>query len=346
MTLRNYRWPAFFLLVFVLLLGGFILLKPRILVLYAYSKPSPLVSAFNIGLTEALKGNRTPVTLTKYYMSTDGLQLPDPQGRKMQEALEAVRHQNPDVIVAVGQQANQLIATHISEINPKTKIVYASIESDPADLGYKPDAPVTGIKRNLPVEGILEFIDHTKHLQSFTVAVIGSDTLTNRNRLNALNGAVSKGLKVETHLLSNCFEDWQQFVARSAIKQDVLIVLPTIGLKQNCAAGAESVERRQFIPWIEANSKAIPIGLDGNYVKDGGAVSFYPSYSQEGRQALTLALKIVDGPNQNRVPAPINNEDYQVAINADRLKTRGIFVPTIYLEYSQHAAQVLQDHQR
>ncbi len=346
MTLKNYRWPACFLLVFVLLLGGFILLKPRVLILYAYSKQSPLVPMFNSGVIEALKGNRTPLTLTKYYMSTDNFPPPDQLNRKRQEAIEAVRHQKPDVIVAVGQQANQLLALHISELNPKTKIVYVSVESDPAEMGYPSGALVTGIKRYLPIDGIREFIERSKHLTRFTVAVLGSHTTTNQYRLNTLIGNRPKGLKVETHLLSNCFDEWQRFIAQSAMKSDVLIVLPTGSLRQTCGADSRPVERSQFIPWIEANSKALPIGLDGNFVKEGGGVSFYPSYSQEGRQALSLALRMVDGPNQNTLPNPINNEDYQVAIDPDRLKARRIFVPTIYLEYSQHAALIPLDHQR
>ena len=334
------------LLVFVLLLGGFILLKPRILILYAYSKQSPLASMFNSGMAEALKGNRTPLTLTKHYMSTDNFPSLDQLDRKRHEAIEAVRYQKPDVIVAVGQQANQLLASNISELNPKTRIVYVSVESDPAEMGYPSDAQVTGIKRHLPVDGIREFIERSKDRNRFTVAVLGSNTPTNQYRLNTLIGAGPKGLKVETHLLSNCYDEWQRFIAQSAIKTDVLMVLPTGSLRQTCGADSSPVERTQFIPWIEANSKALPVGLDGNFVKEGGGVSFYPSYSQEGRQALSLALRMVDGPRQNKLPIPINNEDYQVAIDANRIKARGISVPTIYLEYSQHAAPIPQDHQR
>lgn len=343
---KRHQFIALFLVVFVLLLGFFIAIKPRIMILYSFSKNAPIDGAFNRGVEDALSQNRTPVSVSRYYMGTDTVLNPEQMARKWNEAFNTVQHFSPDVIIAAGQDANRLLASRFSEINPKTIIIFVSADASAEELGYQPGPRIIGVARKPLFDGISEFISGIKGSKLINVAILGTQSISNQIRLDRLSVNMPKNFQVSSQLLSTCFDEWQRFVNQTASQSDALLILPTAKLQRECPDSGGIVDRPEFVSWIEANSKALPIGTDGNFVKNGGAISFYPSYFQEGQAAMETALAKVDGPGTKATAQHGHNDDYQIALDVRRLNARKISVPTIYVEFSQSAEHIYQEPER
>lgn len=343
---KKHQWITLFLVVFILLLGFFIAIKPRIMILYSFSKNAPIDSAFNRGIEDALAQNRTPVSVNRYYMGTDTLPDSEQMDRKWKEAFDSVQHFNPNVIIAAGQDANRMLASRFPELDPKTTIVFVSVDASAQDLGYPSDARIIGVNRKPLLDGISEFVTGVKGSRQVNLSILGARSISNQVRIDRLLATTPKNFQVSSYLLSSCFDEWQQYIKETASTSDILLVLPTPRLQRKCPGSEGFVERPEFVSWVEANSRPLPIGTDGNFVKNGGAISFYPSYFQEGQSAMEIALSKVDGPRLKGAAPLIHSDDYQIALDVRRLNARKISVPTVYIEFSQSSEHIYQEPER
>lgn len=338
----KYHWIALFVLIFVLFLGTIRATKPRILVLYSYSKSNVENKYLRNGIEEALLINRAPVLLKQHYMDLDSKLSSERVQREVSESLDMIQHFAPDVIVIAGHSANKSMSPKLNDINQATWIIPFAIEMEPEAIGYKTNERVVGVVRKFPIKGISDFMAEINSHRVMNISILGSDTPGNQFRMNNLSHDVPTNINVSSKLLSNCFNDWQNYVLNQSKKIDFLLVLPTVSLREDCAIDSPILKNTQFIAWIEANSLSLPIGTEGSFVKSGGAVSFYPSYKEDGLIAMNLALDIVNK-TQKSIPKQINTASYQVALNENRLISRKIFMPSIYIQYGQKSGQNYQD---
>jgi hypothetical protein len=103
------RLIAASLLSFALWLGVFNATKARILVVHSSSASTPWVKAVDAGMQQALEGNRRPISISWMYLD---LQSPATkrQYHQSRAALQRMLDQiDPDVVVAVDDEANALI---------------------------------------------------------------------------------------------------------------------------------------------------------------------------------------------------------------------------------------------
>lgn len=340
--LGKYHWIALFVLIFVLFLGAVRATKPRILVLYPYSKSNSENKYLRSGIEEALLINRAPVSLNHHYLDLDSKLSPERVEREVSESLGMIQHFDPDVIVIAGHSTNKLLLPKLANINPSTWIVPFAIEVEPKALGYKINERVLGVVRKFPIKGIADFMSEINANRIMTIAILGSDTPGNQIRMHNLSQDTPTNIHIGSKLLSNCFNDWQNVVLNQTQKTDFLLILPTLNLREDCTLDSPALKNAQFIPWIEANSPALPIGTEGSFVRGGGTISFYPSYKEEGFIAMNLALNLVNKTYKS-TPKQINTESYQVALNENRLITRKIFMPSIYFQYGQKSSQNYQE---
>lgn len=332
--LGKYHWITLFVLIFVLFLGAVRATKPRVLVLYSYSKSNVESNDLRMGIEEALSINRAPVLLKQHYMDLDSKLSPEQVEREVDESLDMIEHFAPDVIVIAGHSANKSMSPSLANINPATWIIPFAVEMQPEALGYKANSRVVGIVRKFPFKGISDFMEEIVSHKAMKVSILGSDTPGNQFRMNGLAQDMPANIHVSSRLLSNCFNDWKNYVTNESNKADFLLILPTLSLREDCAIDSPTLKNTQFIPWLEANSPALPIGADGSFVMSGGAVSFYPSYKEDGLTAMNLALNLVNA-IPKFAPEQINTVNYQVALNENRLISRKIFMPSIYIQYGQ-----------
>lgn len=134
---------AGFLTTFVVLLGSFNATKPRILVLHSADREVPWVTQMDAGMRNALQRNRRPISVEWMYMGVNAPGARDSLGAAS-EARRAISRDDPDIVIAVDDEANALVARdYVGRDRPR--VLYVSIDRPPAAYGY-PGAPnVTGL---------------------------------------------------------------------------------------------------------------------------------------------------------------------------------------------------------
>ncbi|TXI36181.1 MAG: hypothetical protein E6Q56_12555 [Mycobacterium sp.] len=320
---------AGFLTTFVILLGTFNATKPRILVLHSATQESPWVTRMDAGMRDALQRNRRPIDVEWLYMGVTA-----PGDRDMREATaeaqRAIRRVDPDLVIAVDDEANALIARdYVGRDRPG--ILYVSIDRPPSAYGYPGEPNVTGIADALPWAAVRDVLSGIFGDRP-TIAVLGVDSESGRAELDQLRafdwGPVSVG---QADLVSTA-PAWRAAVARAA-GADALVLLSTQSLPDGDGGQVPAAELSRWTQeWTQDNAGPLPIGTSVDFVADGGALSFSPPPDSYGEDAIDLALDWLDGRRTPGPPPPVSSAHFEVAMRQDLLAQRGVVLPPIYAE--------------
>jgi len=316
-----------FLVAFVVLLGFFNATKPRILVLHSASAESSWVRQMDRGMQEVLDANRRPLSVEWHYLGIDSPAAARRVGEARAGARRAIARFNPDVLIAVDDEANWLVAReYIGRERPR--ILYVSLNRPPGDLGYAGAANVSGIAEQLPLAAVRDAVTDLFPGRTPTLAVIGVDNETGRAEMAQVREFDWSPLVVGDAALVATAEEWRDFVQRVSAA-DVLLVLGTHDLpgEDGVVVSAAEINR-----WTQENAQPLPIGTQVNFVEDGGGLSFSPPPDDYGAKAIQLALDWLDDRDTPGAPAPVVSDHFEVAVRAEVLVARGLVLPPIYLE--------------
>lgn len=316
-----------FLLAFVVLLGFFNATKPRLLVLHSAGADSSWARQMDRGMREALRHNRRPLSVEWHYLGLDS----PAAVRRVEEAQAGARRAigrfNPDVLIAVDDEANSLVARqYVGRELPR--ILYVSLNRPPADFGYAGAANVSGIGEQLPFAAVRDAVMDLFPGRTPTLAVIGVDNETGQAEMAQARGFDWSPLVVREAELVATAEDWRSFVQRVAAA-DVLLVLGTHDLP---GSGGVTVTAAEINRWTQERARPLPIGTQVNFVEDGGGLSFSPPPDNSGANAIGLALDWLDARDTPGAPVPVRSDHFEVAVRPEVLAGRGIVLPPIYLE--------------
>ena len=316
---------AGFLATFVILLGNFNATKPRILVLHSAAQQSLWATQMDAGMRKALQRNRRPVSVEWMYMGVNSPAIRNTR-EATAEAQRAISRTDPDVVIAVDDEANALVARNYVG-REKPRILYVSIDRPPADYGYLGAPNVSGIADTLPWAAVRDALTDVFGGRP-SIAVLGVDNESGRAELDQLRafdwGPVTVG---RTDLVTTA-PAWRDAVGR-ATGADALLVLQTQALPdgQGGVTGADELSR-----WTQDNSGPLPIGTEVDFVTEGGALSFSPPPENYGEQAIDLALDWLDARRTPGPPPPVASSHFEVAMRPDVLARRGVVLPPIYAE--------------
>jgi len=316
-----------FLVAFVVLLGFFNATKPRILVLHSAGAESSWARQMDRGMREVLEANRRPLSVEWHYLGVDS----PAAARRVEEARAGARRAiarfNPDVLIAVDDEANSLVARdYVGRERPR--ILYVSLNRPPEDLGYAGAANVSGIAEQLPLAAVRDVVTDLLPGRTPTLAVIGVDNETGRAEMAQVWEFDWSPLVVGHAALVATAEDWRAFV-QTVAGVDVLLVLGTHDLPGEGGAVVSAVEINR---WTQENAQPLPIGTQVNFVEDGGGLSFSPPPDDYGAKAIQLALDWLDERDTPGAPAPVLSDHFEVAVHLEVLAARGLVLPPIYLE--------------
>ncbi len=318
-----------FLLVALLLLGGFNLAKPRILVLHSAERNASSALRVDEGIRSVLDKNRQPLSLRWHYLGIDSLPDEDHREDAGKEGRRAVDQFNPDVILAVDDEAQQYVASRYAG-KKRPKIVFTAIDLDPATYGYAGAANVTGVSEVLPLAAIRETLLLARQGKPARLAVIGNTSPTGKGELRqvqAFDWAPHK--VVEVHTLAD-FTAWQAAVTGTEGSADVLLVLSHDGLKAG-PASREIVAGEKVVRWVETHAKPLPVGIRAEYVERGGGLGIAPSSRAIGEAAATMAVTWLKS-TSSAAPPITEGRHYSVAIRDAPLLSRNVTLPSIYIE--------------
>ena len=324
--LRNLLIAAF-LLCFVLLLGFFNATKPRILVLHSGAQGSAWVDAVDRGMRTALEGNRRPVSVEWDYLGVAAPAAARNTDAAVAQARRAVDRFKPDVLIAVDDEANALVARdYVGRDDPR--ILYVSIDRSPDFYGYAGAANASGIAEQLPWSAIRDSLVPLFAGRPVTLAAVGVDGVTDEATLAQMKAFDWGSATLGPVALVATAEAWRGHVERTAAA-DVLIVLSIQDLPNRDGRISTAAE---LIAWTEANARPLPIGTQAGFVADGGGLSFAPPPDDEGERAIQLALDWLDNRATPGPPAPVESSHFEVSVRRDALARRGVTLPPIYLE--------------
>lgn len=314
------------LLSFLLLLGMFNTSKPRIMVLHSSGEGSPWTEQVDRGMRDALTANRRPVSVTWMY-----LDVASPDGGRaaktaQAQARRAIAQEDPDVVIAVDDEANELVARdYVGRTEPR--ILYVSLDRPPADYGYAGAPNVSGISERMPFAAIKDALGDLLPGRSPSVSAIGVDGITGRAELAQFRAFDWGPSRVAGAQLVSTGQAWRDVVTNAG--SDVLVVL---GCQDLPDTGGGVFTAAQAARWTQENASALPIGTQVSFVADGGALAFSPPPVFYGYSAIRLALDWLDDRSTPGAPPPVESSHFDVAIRRAALDGRGLRLPPVYIE--------------
>lgn len=332
---KNSGWKnlliAACLLSFVLCLGAFNATKARLLVVHSKGPDTAWVQAMDAGMRQALEDNRRPVNVSWLYLDLAAPSTPD-RRRQAQASLQRMLEQvDPDVLIAVDDEANDLIAPIILG-RKATRILYVSLDGPTDRYGYSGSNQVAGIAETLPLDAIREAATTLFSGRQPRAAVIGLDTPTGRAEMAQVRSFDWGEVRLSKTALVSTAEAWRTFVNTSPA--DLLVVLSTDGLIE---ANGQIAPAAELIRWTATQAKALPVGTQIDFVPQGGALSFAPPPQTFGQQAIRDALDWLDGRQSPGAPASKVVSHFQVGLRQNALQARGLLLPAIYREAARAA---------
>jgi hypothetical protein len=318
---------AGFLLSFVVLLGVFNATKPRILVLHSGAPGSSWVDEVDRGMRAALERNRRPLSVEWDYLGVAAPAAARNIGPPVAEARRAIDRFRPDVVIAVDDEANALVARdYVGRERPR--ILYVSIDRPPEFYGYGGAPNVSGIAEQLPWNAIRDSLVGLFGPRPVRLAAIGVDGVTDEATLAQMTAFDWGSATIGPTALVSTAEAWRDHVQHAA-DADVLVVLSAQDLPDRDGRVTSAAD---LIAWTEANARPLPIGTQAGFVAAGGALSFAPPPDDAGEQAIRLALDWLDDRSTPGPPDPVESSHFEVAVRPDTLTRRGLLLPPVYLE--------------
>lgn len=329
-----------FLLAAMVLLVGFNLTKPRILVLHSGERGNGWDQRIDEGIRSALARNRRPVSVHWHYLGMERFALEEDRQDAAKQARRAIEQIRPHIVLAVDDEAQAYVARHYAvpsgspkAADPVTRIVYAAIDGEPGRYGYEGAANASGVLERLPLAAMRETLLTLRNGQPARVAVIGPDDATGAAQLQQVKAFDWGPHRLVAEQLVPDFAAWKEAVAQLDAQADVLIVLSFGGLPQG-GGSSRPVPMKEIATWVEAHAKALPIGVGTSFVESGGGLAIAPSPREMGELAMQMSLAWLRAVANGRpaVPPPVAGAHYRVALRESALKARGLTLPSIYVE--------------
>lgn len=317
---------AGFLVAFVVLLGFFNATKPRIFVLHSSSQDSPWARQVDRGMRQALDRNRRPLSVEWHYLGMDASGAAGEFNEARTQARRGISRSNPDLIIAVDDEANSLVAReYVGRERPR--ILYVSLNRPPEEFGYGNATNVSGIAEQLALSAIRDAVGAIAPGRNPVIHFLGVDSETGRAEMEQAKAFDWSPLQPGESALVSQAGDWRGFVQRTG-PEDILLLLGTKALAdENGMITAAGLNR-----WTQENSPALPIGTQVDFVEDGGGLSFSPPPDDYGEKAIELALDWLDERDDSTAPPPVVSSHFEVAVRSGTLARRKVVLPPIYFE--------------
>jgi len=225
-----------------------------------------------------------------------------------------------DVVLAIATPAAQAMAAQTTTI----PIVGAAVTSFTAAGLVKSDAApggnVTGVSDAAPVDAQVGLITNLVPTAKTVGFLYNSGEANSVAQVAQIKAALkAKGLATVDQTVTNT-NDVQQATQALAQKCDIMYS-PTDNTVASAMPTVAQVSNTAKIPII--------VGAD-SMVSDGGLATAGVDYLQLGKNAATMAIKILEGSKPATMPIETMTKDYQIYINKKEADLFGITIPAVY----------------
>lgn len=325
-------------IVYVFLMTGFNIWKPRVLILHSFSQSLRLVKDTDAGMREALSVNRMPISVRWYYLNRDRNDVESMGNAELTGAERVINSFNPTVIVAVNNQAN-LVLSHYPYLH-RDRLVFFLGNSRPAlKFGYSSKTGVAGIEATPPFLALAQLFAVIRPAGGLRIVALGTNTPRGRDTAEGITTFQWGPQRLVASDLIDTWPQWQAAVLRANQQADILLITAIYGVHRS--PNGALVPAEEVVRWTEAHSKkALPVGLIGDYVPLGGSLGVFPSAHYLGAMAMESVLKWLD-PSNKRVPPIIPKDDhFDIGLREVSLRSRGLQLPLVYREAARLSGQL------
>lgn len=306
--------------------------KPRILVLHSQAEDSVFTVKAQKGIEEALSANRRPLYVTHHYMDLDHADSKTQRRTVVASARRAIDKLDPDILIAFGDQSNELVASQL-DLQTRPAIVYSAIMAPEQAYGYSPQTRATGVEENIPMRTVLDLFDAMMPGKPLKIAIIGVRDITDPIELDRYVQANWTHHSLIGYRLVSTMKEWESFVQQDAANANILLILDARMVQ---GADPESfLSEADVIAWTQANSNALPLGLDISYAANGGSLTISPPASAYGKLAMQMALKWLNAGLGSAPPPSETLSSFNLTLRLSALRKHEITVPRLYLDFAE-----------
>ena len=306
--------------------------KPRILVLHSQAEDSVFTVKAQKGVEEALSANRRPLYVTHHFMDLDHADSKTQMRTTVASARRAIDKLDPDILIAFGDQSNELVASQL-DLQTRPAIVYSAILAPEQAYGYSPQTRATGVEENIPMRTILDLFDAMMPGKPLKIAIIGVQDITDPIELDRYVKANWTHHSLIGYRLVSTMEGWKSFVQQDAAHADILLVLDARMVQ---GPSLESlIPEAEVIAWTQENSNALPVGLDVSYAVNGGGLTVSPPASAYGKLSMQMALKWLNAGLGSAPPPSETLSSFNLTVRLSALHKRQITIPRLYLDFAE-----------
>jgi hypothetical protein len=320
----------------IICMAGFILFynltRSRVVVLHSYSSQVPEVLLFNEGFSTVSSAFKNPYFVHTYMnmalaaSEEDRMQL----GTKIRMFLKDF---NPDIIVAVGEEAQEYAARHYVGYE-KPRIVFAGIRGA-SIYGYDQGPNVTGVLEEIPVQSIKDVLAKNyksllKENKPVSLYVLGDKsfrTSIEKEYMKDQNWEpfLWKGFKqVQT------FDDWCRFVVQLYQNQECAVLLLSGYRHLRIKRGEkETVAPKDVIAWTLTHSPYPLIGIYENHFQDGVPLCLSASAKESGEKAALYVQALIEGKHPKALPL-LKTSQFMVGIQKVKNTHAFLKLPTSF----------------
>ena len=308
--------------------------RPTILVLHSYDKDYAWTREVDAGFARVLK-TQSWVRVSSYYMKTKGTKDKDYLRRAGLTARRAIDAAAPDVLIAVDDPAQELVARHYVD-HSRLRIVFAGVNGGTEEYGYPDAQNVTGILERKPAEAIAEclrFLDRDRNRKA-RVMLLCDTSSSAVSDAEYLARSDWEGLEYLGARHVDSFAEWQAAVLELAGQVDYLLVG---GYRQLSSAEdyGKVVAATEVMGWTEAHAAMPVVGMNVFNAEDGAMLAIGVSPFEQGEVASELALTLLEtGQVAAELPVRLSNQ-YVIALRKSALERRGLEVPRIFEAFAR-----------
>jgi len=315
----------FFTLIFVLLLFVFLIVtnlkKPRVLVLHSYSLNFSWARDINVGIDRVLK--KKPYAMRWHYMDTKRHPTVAYKKKAGETARKMIKQWNPDVIIAVDDNAQKFVAMHFNN-DKSIKIVFTGVNASVKTYGYDKAENVTGILERIPFNEFREVFTQILPPSQRKIVHISDASITSKLIHKELEEVKWNPLRLVKSFQCETFAEWKRAIASAQKIGDILLVTHYHTIKDK---NGKIMKPSDVIKWTEPRLKIPDIGCWGFFVEDGGMMSVAVSPYEQGEEAAKMAVKIIE----NNLPPNLidvkTNNQYVVYIRGKSVRARKLKLP-------------------
>lgn len=313
--------------------------KPRVLILHSYDTDYSWTREVNEGIRRKL-GDK-PYSVRWHYMDTKRHPDREFKQRAATSARRVIDEWQPDVLLAVADNAQDLVARHYVD-HPDMSIVFCGVFAHPGAYGYSDRAGnlagnVTGILERWPMQEIREsleelFVRDTGRERPLEVYHLGDRSETGlliAEQITSFDWGERLAL---TSIEVGTMTDWEQAIMRINREADVAL-FSLYHTLQRAEGTSDVIPPAEVMAFTQRHLDKPGIGGWGFYVEQGGMMAIGVSAYEQGEEAATMAVNVIE--HGTRPATPTQSQQYLIYLREPLLVRHGVTVPRMFEAFAR-----------